>query len=284
MLKLYPGSVTALVILLVTVIVATVVNRVFMRYLRRSAEKLSNDPLNYSFLRHTVIGVIYLVGISLAIYAIPPLRTLAKSGLAGAGILAVILGFASQAALSNVIAGMFIVMFKPYRVNDRLTIKDTMSGIVEDITLRHTIIRNFENRRIIIPNSIISNEILINSDLVEEKVCKWVEFRIHQDADLQQAKLILKEEALRHPLHIDNRSQEDIAEEKQEIIVRVTDIRDGLATVRAWVWAKNSADAFELGCDLFEAIKARFNAEGIQMAVPRIKVDHSPASTTSSSS
>lgn len=267
----------ALIILVVTVITAVIVNRLFKRYLRRSAENLSNDPLNYSFLRHMVIGLIYLIGISLAIYTIPPLRTLAKSGLAGAGILAVILGFASQAALANVIAGLFIVMFKPYRVNDRLTIKDTLSGIVEDITLRHTIIRNFENRRIIIPNSIISNEVLINADLVDEKVCKWVVFQIHQDADLQLAKAIMREESMKHELHIDNRSEEAIANGDDEIVVRVLDFRDGIATIRAWVWAKNSADAFVIGCDLNESIKARFDAAGIKMAVPRVSLIQEPA-------
>jgi len=70
--------------------------------------------------------------------------------LAGAGILAVAVGFASQAALSNIISGVFVVIFKPFRVGDRLKINE-LTGVVEDITLRHTVIRDLENKRIIIP-------------------------------------------------------------------------------------------------------------------------------------
>ena len=86
-------------IILVTIIVGYIVNR-------------SNDPTNYIFLRRVILGLIYIVGFSLAIYIVPNLRTLAKSMLAGAGILAVAIGFASQHALSNVISGVFIVFFR----------------------------------------------------------------------------------------------------------------------------------------------------------------------------
>lgn len=97
---------------------------------------------------------------SWAVYETNALRTVATSLLAGAGILAVAVGFASQQALSNIVSGIMIVIFKPFRVNDRLNIGTTFNGIVEDITLRHTVIRDFENKRIIVPNMVISQECL----------------------------------------------------------------------------------------------------------------------------
>ena len=63
----------------------------------------------------------------------------------GAGILAAIIGFAAQDALSNLVAGFFIVIFKPFRVGDYIKLDKERSGIVDDITLRHTVINNFEN-------------------------------------------------------------------------------------------------------------------------------------------
>jgi small conductance mechanosensitive channel len=129
-------------ILLATFLVAFLVNRLFGRLIKRSANILNNDPTNYQFLRHAVIGLIYLVGLGAAIYTVPSLRTIANSLLAGAGILAVAVGFASQHALSNIISGVFIVIFKPYRINDRLQVRE-LEGIVEDITLRHTVIRDY---------------------------------------------------------------------------------------------------------------------------------------------
>jgi len=101
----------------------------------------------------------------------PNLRALASSFLAGAGILAVAVGFASQHALGNIISGVFIVIFKPFRVTDRVKLRE-LTGVVEDITLRHTIIRDFENKRIIIPNFLISEEIIVNSNFEDDRICK----------------------------------------------------------------------------------------------------------------
>ncbi len=259
---------TAVAILLGTIILGLLFNRTMKRFILKSASDLENDPTSYNFLRRAILVVIYLVGLSLTVYAIPSLKTLAQSMLAGAGILAVAVGFASQAALSNIIAGVFIVIFKPFRVNDRITIKDSINGIVEDITLRHTVIRNFENKRVVLPNSIISDEVIVNADLIDSQVIKWVEIGISYDADLDRAKAIMAEEVSNHRLSIDYRTEEDIANGAPRVPVRVISLGDFSVTVRAWAWAKNAADAFALNCDLLESIKKRFDAEGIEIPFP----------------
>ena len=264
-------------IILLTILLAWLFDRFARRYINKTSEHLANDPTNYKFLRHMISALIYLIGFSLAIYSIPSLRTVAQSLLAGAGILAVAVGFASQAALSNVVAGIFIVMFKPFRVNDRIILQNQLSGMVEDITLRHTVIRNFENRRIIIPNSVISEEIITNSDFDDGRICKWVELGISYDSDIQLAKQIMMEEAVAHPLSLDNRSEEDIADGRPAVMVRVITLGDFAITLRAWVWAKDTADAFVISCDLFESVKARFDREGIEIPYPhRTIVQKSP--------
>lgn len=267
-LEVYHPYVAAIGILVATVIVALAFNRFMVRYIKRSSEELVNDPTNYQFLRRAILVLLYMVGISLAIYAIPPLRTLAQSVLAGAGILAIAIGFASQAAFSNIVAGIFIVIFKPFRVHDRIEIENSITGVVEDITLRHTIIRNFENRRVIIPNSKISEQNIINSDLIESKICKWIEIGISYDSDIKLAKKIMVEETEKHPLALDPRSKEDIENGAPRVNVRVLQLGDFSVLLRAWAWAANSPDGFELKCDLLESIKARFDAEGIEIPFP----------------
>ena len=261
----YLGLVIA--ILVGTVIAATIVSRLFRGLIKRSTDDMKNDPTNYVFLRRLVIGIVYLVGISVAIYTIPELRGIASSLLAGAGILAVAVGFASQHALSNIISGMFIVIFKPFRVNDRITVRE-MSGVIEDITLRHTVIRNFENRRIIIPNALISDEIVVNADFADGKICKWVEVTISYESDLDRAKEIMAEEALAHPLLIDARSPGEIANGDPIVQVRVLALQEFGVLLRAWAWTNGQADSFVLGCDLFESIKKRFDQEGIEIPYP----------------
>jgi small conductance mechanosensitive channel len=172
-------------IVLTTIIVAYLVNRFFKRLIRRSTEEMKNDPTNYLFFRHVIRTLIYIVGFSIAIFMMPNLRALASSLLAGAGILAVAVGFASQHALSNIISGVFIIIFKPFRVNDRVKLKE-LTGIIEDITLRHTVIRDFENKRIIIPNSMISEEVIVNSNFEDERICKWIDIGISYDSNPKQ--------------------------------------------------------------------------------------------------
>lgn len=95
--------------------------------------------------------------------------------MAGAGILAAVLGFASQTAFSNIMNGIMIVVFKPFRIGDIIEVdrQDAYMGVVADITLRHTVIQNFENKRVIIPNSVISTQIIVNRDIADQKVVRF---------------------------------------------------------------------------------------------------------------
>ena len=255
-------------IILATFVLAYMFRRFFNRFILNSTHIVKNDPTNYKFLKHTLSSLIYIIGFSLAVYRIEPLRAVANSLLAGAGILAVAVGFASQAALSNIISGVFLIIYKPFSVNDRITVRDTLRGVVEDITLRHTIIRDFENKRIVIPNSVISEEVVVNADLNDEKICRFVETGISYDSDVKKAKRIMQEEALKHPLHLDNRTAEQIEEGVEEVVVRVLSFGESSVNLRAWVWANNQADGFVMHCDLLESIKERFDAEGIEIPFP----------------
>ena len=259
--------------LLVTVFIAFLVNRFFKRLIRRSTEELKNDPTNYLFLRHAVTALIYIVGFSIAIFMMPSLRALASSLLAGAGILAVGISFASQHALSNIISGVFIIIFKPFRVNDRIKIRE-LSGIIEDITLRHTVIRDFENKRIIIPNSLISEEIIVNSNHEDDRICKWIEVGISYDSNIEKAKAIVKEEILNHPKHIDPRTPQQIEDGDELAAVKVIGLGDSSINLRGWAWAKDPVDAFNMDCDLLESIKLRFDKEGIEIPFPHRTLLH----------
>lgn len=254
-------------IIIITIILAYLVNRFFRRLVKKATEDMQNDPTNYVFLMHAVTALIYIVGISIAIYSMPSLRTLASSLLAGAGILAVAVGFASQHALSNIISGVFIIIFKPFRVHDRLKVRELI-GIVEDITLRHTVIRDFENKRILIPNTVISDEILINADFTDEKICKWVDVGISYDSDIDLAKSIMHEEVRRHPFYIDVRTPEQIEKGEPEVVVRVVSLGDSSVNIRAWAWAQSAPNSFIMGCDLYESIKKRFDQQGVEIPFP----------------
>ncbi|MBO6793672.1 MAG: mechanosensitive ion channel family protein [Balneolaceae bacterium] len=252
-----------------TIIIASTVNYLFTKAIKRTEDSDDDDDItNLKFLKRGVGVLIYITGIGVSIYMIPQLRVLATTMFAGAGVLAIAIGFASQQALANIIGGIFIVIFKPYKINDRIELRTTLSGVVEDINLRHTVIRNFLNQRIIIPNSVISNEILVNSNYEDDRITKWIEMGISYDSDIDLAKKIMKEEVAAHPLFIDARTDEQKEKGEPLVHVRVISMGESSVNLRAWANAKDSADAFVLGCDLLESIKKRFDKEGIEIPFP----------------
>lgn len=261
-------AIKIILIILFTVVIARIVKKILHAFLEKKSRLIRVDPTRYTFLKHLVTAIIYIIGISFAIYTIPSLKALSVSIFAGAGVLAIIIGFASQQAFSNIISGIFISISKPFRVGDRVKIGTDVYGKVEDITLRHTVIRTYENKRIIIPNSIINSEKIENYDIGDQKICKFVEFGISYDSDVDKAIKIIQEEAMKHPNFIDNRKEEDKKEKKAAAIVRVMGYGDFAVNLRAYVWAQDQGKAFEMGTDLNKSIKKRFDKEGIEIPFP----------------
>ncbi len=246
-----------------TYILASLVRGAFSRFIDIHTKRLGNDPTNYKFIGHALTAAIYAVGLGLAIDKLHPLKPIAASLLTGAGIAAVAVGFASQQALNNIISGIFIIIFKPFRVNDILRLKSEFTGTVEDITLRHTILRDAENRRVVIPNAIINAEIIVNTDHDDDTVCRFVEVSVSHRADLEHTKRILREEVSRHPNYLDRNEPDKSPADPAGVMVRMTALTPQSVTLRAYAWARNNAIAFDMYCDIIEQVKLRFDREGI---------------------
>lgn len=251
----------------VTILFASSVNIWFRRSVERKLET-HEDPTVIKFLRYIVVFFVYATGTLFALLAFPSLKGVAQTALGGAGVIALIAGVASQEALANLVGGVFIITFKPFKIGDRIKVTDSMVGTVIDITLRHTVLRNFENKMIVIPNAMINKEKLVNFDLGEMKICERIEIGISYDSDVSLAKKIMQEECEKHPLILDNRSAIDILNGKPVIRVALTAINDSSVTIRVWAWARDFSHAFEMRCDLLESIKARFENEGIEIPFP----------------
>ncbi len=238
------------------------------RALRKSSVELNVDPTKYYFLKNALSFIIYLGATIIFLYSVPELKNLGVSLFASAGILAAIIGFASQAAFSNIISGIFIVIFKPFRVDDVIQVGQGVMGRVEDITLRHTVVRNFENRRFILPNSVISSEIILNSTITDQKIANFVFVNISFNSNIGKAIELMRDEAMKHPLLIDNRSDEEKANGDPVIVVRTMSLTSYAVELRATCWSENFNDGFILRTDLLRAIKERFDQEGVEIPYP----------------
>ncbi|WP_321481352.1 mechanosensitive ion channel family protein [uncultured Bacteroides sp.] len=243
-----------------------------IKFLFRRAQKRKNgsfiDQTTASFLRQISIYSVYIIGSAIFLSLIPGMETVGNSILAGAGIMAMAVGFASQEALSNFISGLFIVFAKPFRIGDVIKLDDIVTGTVCEITLRHTIIRSLENRMIIIPNSKINTSTIINSTLSELEICSFIEIGVSYNADLDKAMSLMRSEIMKHPLLIDHRSNEDKEKGIPQVPIRVTNLGDSSITLKAWAWASTSGDAFVMKCDLLKSIKELFDKENIEIPYP----------------
>lgn len=252
-------------VLLVAVVASAVARRIFDHHLRQAMT--SERRTGLTFLRNAVKAAIFLGALLATIYSIPALRALAVGVFAGASVLAAFLGFASQKAFSNIVSGVFIVIFKPFRVDDIIKIRGEI-GTVEDITLRHTVIRALENKRLIYPNSVIDSEPIINWTIRDEKAQKFMFISIGFEADIERAVAVIREEATRHPDLLDQRTEEEIAAGKPLVEVPVLDFQGSMINFRVPLWAKDLPTAMNLTWDVHRAVKERFDREGIPMGRP----------------
>jgi small-conductance mechanosensitive channel len=269
----------ALLVLVVAFIVSKILKFIMGRFIKAAAQKLKVDPTRFKFFKNTIDFVIYLIAIIVIFRYIPSLRTYGNTLLTGAGVLAAIVGFASQSAFSNIISGIFLVISRPFGVGDRVQIGQLYSGDVEDITLRHTVIRNFENRLIIIPNSVINNETIVNSTLTHELVCIFIEVVISFNSDPDKAMKIMEEEAMRHPHCRDNRTIAEKENGDPQVVVRLINLAESGQQLRAYVWANDPTSGFILKCDLLKSIKQHFDKSNIEIPYRTVYMKEFPAPT-----
>jgi len=86
----------------------------------------------------------------------------------GLGISSVVIALAAQEVAKNILSGFAILTDKPFKIGDYIQI-GTIAGTVENITFRSIRIRNINNQIVVIPNSLISTENLINSSKIEKR-------------------------------------------------------------------------------------------------------------------
>lgn len=242
-----------------------VIKRILNNFLKRN--KL--DENNFIFLHRILNGVVYtLLGFGITIQIIP-LNQLALSVLASSGVAVLVVGFASQEAFSNIVSGFFISFFRPFSIGHLVNLpNNNITGTIENITLRHTVIKTGENNRVIIPNSIINKAIIENKDIIDKTASRALNISIDYHSDIDLARQIMLEEALKNPLLYDHRTKKEIKEETPQLKVIVSNLKDSSIELRMTLWARSSGDAANLLAELRESIIKRFNREGIEIPYP----------------
>ncbi len=270
-----PGLKYAVIVILVIVcsfLFARATRFLYSKALQKWADKGKVDHTSVLFLNNAISFIVFIAASIVLFVSIPALKNFGITLFAGAGILAAIIGFASQQAFTNIISGFFIVIFKPFRVGDMIMVGDKHQGFVEDITLRHSVIRNFENRRIIIPNSVISSETILNSSIIEERVCTHVEVGISYGSNIDHAMTIMRRVIESHPNLLDGRTAQEQSENEPMVDIRVISLGEYSVILRAYAWSATPISGFVLKTDCFKLIKEAFDAEGVEIPFPYMNI------------
>lgn len=281
---------------LITVFFARVADHLMQNYFKRISDRLNVDMTAFRMLRHITIGIIYFLGLMAIISQIPDLEKLSVALFTGAGVAGVVIGFAAQSTLSNVIAGLSLAVFQPFRVGDRVTIREEY-GKITDLNLRHTVITTWDNRRLIIPNAVISDEAVINWTIEDPAIIWPIDIGVSYDADIDLARRIMMEEGKKHPdvmhpgieeysvmkpifpgsellrskfldFHTSLKEISPDQKDRGKIEVLLTELGDFAVNLRLLVWFRDRSLAYNAGCQIRENIKKRFDQEGIEIPFP----------------
>lgn len=261
------------IIWIALVLFTTILGLAFSQnYFQNKIDSLSRrdngDITSFKYANYLSTFAIYLLGGILIALSIPALKNVAASAMAGAGVFALVAGVAAQEGIANLVGGLFIAFFKPFRIGDVIKIGSQIMGTVEDINLRHTVINSFQNKRVIIPNAIINKENITNFYMTEAKICEWIEVGISYDSDIEKAIEIMREECERHPFCMDNRSPQEKENKHPIVDVQVVELGESSVNLKAWVWCATYITGFKMRNQLNKSIKLRFDKDSIEIPFP----------------
>lgn len=187
-----------IIILLLTIVIAKIIENRMTAYASTLQKGMRMDATKLSMLRHITVGIIYILGFILILYTIPELRALSSTILVSVGVLSLVIGMAAQDTFGNIISGIALVFFHPFRVGDLITV-GTNYGRVTDVNLRQTTILTPDNRYILIPNSTLNKDVVINWTY-QDTLVRWsCTIPISHNSSIDRAREIMLEEARKNP-------------------------------------------------------------------------------------
>jgi small conductance mechanosensitive channel len=241
--------VTALVIFFVGKWAANLVTRA----IRTLMQKQQVDKTLETFVGN-LIRMVLMVFVVIAAISAVGIQTTSLIAVIGAAGLAV--GLALQGSLSNFAAGVLIVLFRPYKVGDFIE-GGGVSGSVVSVQILQTILKTGDNKQVIVPNSQIMGSIITNYSANDTRRVDMV-VGVSYDDDLDKVRKTIEE-----LVAADDRILDDPA-----CTIAVSELADSSVNfvVRPWV---NTPDYWGVMFDLTEAIKKRFDKEGISIPFPQ---------------
>ena len=230
--------------------------RFFLKHFPKGTQKHPLDSTARQFFMSITKAALYivLIVIIVGIIGVPMASVITVVGSAGAAI-----ALALQGSLSNLAAGIMLLIFKPLKLGDYIE-SNGVGGTVFDLGIFYTTLITPDNRHITIPNSSLTNATITNYSREETRRVDLV-FTADYNTDAEQAKALILKTVSAHAAALTDPAP----------FVRMTELADSSIhfTVRVWCRAENY---WNVKFDLTEQIKALFDENGITIPYPQLDV------------
>lgn len=207
-------------------------------------------------------ALVFSVGLITVLYLLGVWNLSLAPFVAVGTVLAAALGFGAQTMVRDVIAGIFILAEDQYHVGDTVTIAGT-TGVVIDVQLRVTVLRDFEGSLHYVPNG----QITVASNLTSQYAMPVVDMSVAYGEDIDRAMEVMADEMAR--MSTDPEWAEKFREDPQ--VLGVQDLGDSAVIVRVRM-ATVASERFNVRREAMRRLKKRLDAEGIEIPFPQVTV------------
>lgn len=250
------AAIIAVIILIFAWLIGRAVRLAVHRYLDK-AESAGADPTGIRFLGQLARVGVYIFAFLIYSHIIPSLQKLGTAWLTSFGVLSVVLGIAAQSTLGNLISGISLVLYRPFKLGDVIQVSSPAgaeTGTVENISLGYTILRTADDRRLVIPNNTMASQTSINLTSTRQGAPCTIAIVLAPGSDPVEGRKIITDIAKAHPKtqKIDN--------------IHVTAISGSGTTITVNLWCADPDTAQALKSDLLESIRKAFDAAGLKIA------------------
>lgn len=213
-----------------------------------------------------VIGVFILIAIYLRQF--DGTKDLSKVLLTGGSLLIALVTFSAQKVLGNIISGFVISVVKPFEIGEKVSLLSSggnsiLEGFVIDINLRHVTIKQVDGRCCLVPNHVLDECVVVNSDTLENHgypLPMWCTF----DSDVEKAIELMHKEIENNPLTINT----------DKSVVLCSEIGEDGFKLQAIIWTENVADSFTACSQLRLSIYKAWHNAGINVPYKTITISN----------
>ena len=238
-------------------------NLVFRKFIR-------DRSIHWKYINSLLSAGIFFLGFCMLGTAYGYTKSMNRVLFGSAGLLVAIFGFAAQPVISDIVAGFVLGWSHPFDLGDKVALgKSGISGSIRDITIRHVVIHQFDGLYVIVPNSVMNQEIITNNTYKKTLTASELEFTISYDSDIRKAMRII------HGVVETSRYTVPYTDENPEgknAAVYITNFGDSSVKLRTVIWAHNSDDSFMAKSDILFRVKKAFEENGVEIPYPFMNV------------